>query len=600
MAKKKSLTYRQYFAAIGSVAANSFRIAPSDAIVRIADSIIQAILPIVTTYFAAKTTTALADAYAGDVQASRDIFFYMAMTALVSVTTLLWSSVSNYISQTTRFKISAAVEDMMMTQFTTLPFYMYDDKEVIDLHEKARRFSYFFSYVFNSVGSMVSAVFGAIIAMISLVSVGWWIPVVILTVVIPGSLVQLQLAKRQAQHWEGNITLRRRKGNIGWMLQESRYIAEMRVYGVAKHLIKIHSELREKDEKERIKFEGSTIWKQLVIDIIQAAVELSILIWTVLQIIHRTLPVGQFIFVQQLVSRAISEANSLARQLGNIDQDLANIVDYQKFMQLETQPEEGIVLTKSPKSIQLQHVSFSYPKTSRNVLHDISLEITSGQHVAIVGENGAGKSTLIKMILGLYTPTKGNVMIDGTPLSSISIESWHSYIALLWQDFVSYFFATIRENVTLGNVASQVDEHAYVKALQDGEFSEIIHKLEHGDRTYIERWMAEDNDEATATELSGGQYQRLALARNFYRNSPIVILDEPTSAIDALAEARIFKRLFEQTEKTIITISHRYSTVEKSDVIYMLKDGRVVEKGTAQELVAKKGEFYNMFAEQIK
>lgn len=600
MAKKKKLTYQEYFSAVAHVAVDSFRIAPTNAIVRIVDSIVQAILPILMTYFAARTTTALADAYNGNPQASSQIFFYMAMTALASIMQLTWSSISNYISQLTRYKISASVEDRMMLQFVSLPFHMYDDKDVVDLHAKAVRFSYYFSYVFNSIGSMMTAFTGSLIALISLVSVGWWVPLLLLAVVLPGSFIQLRLARRQAEHWEGNITLRRRKGNMGWMLQESRYIAEMRVYGVAKHLIRLHGQLRDKDEKERLKFEGAVIWKELAVDVAQAAAELGVLVWTVLQVVAQVLPVGQFIFVQQLVARAISEANSLARQLGNIDQDLANIVDYQRFMKLTNQDNGGSLLTTTPKRITIKNLAFSYPKTDRIVLQNISFEIKQGQHVAIVGENGAGKSTLIKLLMGLYKPTRGSVYIDDVPLQSFAIESWHATIALLGQDFVSYYFATIRENIELGDVAKPFDEVQYKRALHDGEFESIIKNLEHGDKTFIERWMAEDNDEATATELSGGQYQRLALARNFYRDSPIIILDEPTSAIDALAEGRIFRRLFEKNDKTIITISHRYSTVDKADVVYMLENGRIVESGSPKELVALRGKFYSMFKDQIK
>ena len=135
--------------------------------------------------------------------------------------------------------------------------------------------------------------------------------------------------------------------------------------------------------------------------------------------------------------------------------------------------------------------------------------------------------------------------------------------------------------------------------MKAAEFMEVADKQPHGADTYVERWMAEDDDKTTATELSGGQSQRLALARNFYRDAPIMILDEPTSAIDALAESRIFKRLFRQTGKTLIIVSHRLTTVEKADVIYMMERGKVVERGTHEELVAKRGRYYNMFESQI-
>ena len=334
-------------------------------------------------------------------------------------------------------------------------------------------------------------------------------------------------------------------------------------------------------------------------DVGEALVELGALIWIVLEIIARAQPVGQFLFVQQMVSRAMGQASSLAVQLGSIDEDLANLVDYQRFMDIAVEKEKTQVIRRVPQRIEIDKVTFHYPKTNVTVLDEVSMVITTGQHVAIVGENGAGKSTLIKLIMGLYSPSRGDIRVDGLSLADVTSESWHRHIAMLGQEFISYYFATIDENITLGDV-SRVASSARVKAaMERAEFENVVKKLEHGGNTYIERWMAENNDEATATELSGGQYQRLALARNFYRDSPILILDEPTSAIDALAESRIFKRLFADTDKTIITISHRLSTVEKADVIYMLEQGKIVEHGTHAELVAQKGAYYRMFESQL-
>jgi ATP-binding cassette subfamily B protein/ATP-binding cassette subfamily C protein len=205
---------------------------------------------------------------------------------------------------------------------------------------------------------------------------------------------------------------------------------------------------------------------------------------------------------------------------------------------------------------------------------------------------------LLKLLLGLYAPTKGDVLIDGTPLSDYDAASWHKHIALLGQEYTNFYFATIRENVAFGNVDTETDETHVKRAISEAEFASVVESLEYGLDTYISRWMALDNDDGTAVELSGGQYQRLALARNFYRDAPFVILDEPTSAIDALAESKIFKRLF-SSDKTIVTISHRLSTIEKADIVYMLKDGKLVESGTAAELIAARGEFYHMFESQI-
>lgn len=596
---KKRLTTKQYLFAVFKVGVSSFRIAPSAGITQLADSIIQTALPIATTYFAALTTTALTAAYTGDEQAGGQAIEYVIITAALGLVQLAWRSVSDYISQKTRYKISSTIDDTMIAHFGSLSFAMYDDKEVVDLHAKAKRFSYFFSSIFYTIGSMLSSVAGAIGSLLALIVVSPWLAMIVFVSTIPNIVIQLRLARRQMQHWEGNITGRRRMYNIEYILQQSKNIAEIRVYGALRHLINMRAQLRDADEKERLGFELGTIWKQLLASVGESLVELGALVWVVWQIIDRAQPVGQFLFVQQMVSRALSNAGNLASQLGRVDEDIANIVDYQQFMDLVTTPKKDRKLDSLPETIICKGVSFAYPKTDCNVLDDISLTIKRGQHVAIVGENGAGKSTLIKLIMGLYEPTKGEVLVGGDNLHDFDLESWHRYIALLQQDFNSYEFATIKENITLGDVSKPEDEQSIDTAMKRAEFDAIPAKLEHGINTYIMRWMAEDNDEATATELSGGQYQRLALARNFYRDAPIIILDEPTSAIDALAEARIFKHLFASKDKTVIAISHRLSTIKKADIVYMMEGGRIVEQGTAAELLAQKGKFYTMFESQL-
>lgn len=595
---QKSIKISEYFRALINVSREAFRLAPGAGIVRVADSVVQAVLPIVITYLAALTTTALADAYAGDADAQRVVLWYVLATSLIGILMLAWNTVSNVIAQKTRYKVESTVEDDMMRQFSSLPFALYDDKEVMDLHEKARRFSAFFGYIFDVTGQMFGSMITVVGAMAALLIVSPWLTLVVFVAVIPKLLIQIRLARQQAVHWQGNITQRRRKYNLGWMLQESQYMAEMRVYGVVKHLIALYGNLRDRDEKERMNLELKTAWKQLMADILEASVQLGALVWIVLEIIARHQPVGQFLYVQQMVSRALAGIGTLAGSLGSIDQDLAHIIDYRRFMEIEPVDDKGQDIERVPQRIACDDVSFRYPKTKRVVLSHLSITIEHGQHVAIVGENGAGKSTLIKLLMGLYQPTRGAVTVDGVSLDDIRLSSWHRYIGLLDQNFIRYVFGPIRENITLGDVSRKPTNEAVRRAIVAAELTDVIEKLEYGDKTYIERWMTDDDDEATATELSGGQNQRLALARNFYRDAPIVILDEPTSAIDALAEARIFKRLFE-SDKTIITVSHRLSTVKKADVVYMMKDGKIVEQGTANELIAGRGEFFRMFESQI-
>lgn len=598
MAKRK-LSFRQYARAFARVGVRSFKLAPAVATTRIIDSVIQAALPIATTYFAARTTTALTDAYAGNEGAASQALTLVLITAALGVVSIFWSTVNSFIYQKMSYLIESQIEDEMMLKFSRLPFALYDDKNTVDLYEKAKRFSRYFVYIFDSIGSMGTSLLGAVGSIIALVYVSPMLGLLVLLAVIPGALIQVRLARQQMNHWEGNITTRRRRYNINYTLQEPRFIAEMRVYGVVKHLVGIHAVLRDQDEKERLQFELKASWKKLAASIGEALVELGALVWITLQVIAQSQPVGQFLFVQQIVGRAIGSAGSLANQLSRIDEDLANIVDYQAFMELVTEEEKPMQITAVPEVVELKNITFKYPKTKKYVLDDVSITLQRCQRIAIVGENGAGKSTLLKLFMGLYEPTGGVIQIDGKNLNDVNKESWHKQISLLSQDFVVYDFATMYENITLGNVEHAPTEETVNKAVHDAEFASVAHGLQHGLQTFTERWMARDNDEASATELSGGQRQRLALARNFFRDSPIIILDEPTSAIDALAESRIFERLFNKKNKTMVIVSHRLTTIKKADAIYMLKDGRVVEQGTYHDLIAARGEFYRMFESQL-
>lgn len=595
----KKLTSRQLLKALGSVMLTTYRAAPLAAIVQIFSALVTAVLPIATVFFAARATTALADAYAGDEQAGEMVFTYVGLTALLGITSSLWGTVESYLEQLLSYKIEVTVNDRLYEHFHQIDFWHYDSKDTVDMYDRARRFANFFPMVFRQLMSIVTQILIFVVALWSLIIVSWWLGVILIVAVIPGILWQLKLSRLGTAHWQSNVETRRRRSWIEWSVMEPGNIAELRLYGMAKHLIAMRTELRDRDEKARLEFERQYIFKRFFSDALEAVAEVTALVWTVLQIIAQQQPVGQFLFVQQVVSRALGSINSLVSTIASIDEDVANLYDYHRFMNLPTMQQRNIPTPVLSKSISLQDVSFSYPESDTQVLSRISLEIKKGTNVAIVGENGAGKSTLIKLLTGLYAPTSGKVLIDGYDLAKTNVDSWHEQISMLHQNFINYTFATVRENVLFGDYSRSASLSAIEAALDHAMASSFVHKLPKGIDNYVNKWMETDDGER-GTDLSGGQWQRLALARNFYRDSPIVILDEPTSAVDALAEARIFTRLFKHRDKTIITISHRLTTIEQADVIYMLHNGRVVEHGSHKELVSNRSYYYKMFESQLK
>jgi ATP-binding cassette subfamily B protein/ATP-binding cassette subfamily C protein len=592
------LTARQYLTAMARVGVTTYKAAPLAVITQIVGSVVTAVLPLITTYFAAATTTSLAAAYAGQSGAGNQAIIYVVVTAALGVLMTAWRSLENYLSQAMRYRVEASMTDRMYEHFLRLDFWRYDDKTTVDLYEKARKFGQFFPYIFERLSGIVTAVVSMLAGVIALGLVSWWLALIALVAILPGVVIQLRLSRQQTKHWNKNIEARRVVNWIEWGIMQPEKIAELRLYGLVRSLLDLRQKMRDKDEKARIDFERHYIWKRFGSDVLEAVAEVVALTWVTLQIIARQQPIGQFIYVQQVVSRAIGGASSLVSAIGAIDEDIANLFDYQTFMDLPQGAQKQFMLAGVPERISVANVSFRYPGAEQTVLQNVSFDILRGQHVAIVGENGAGKSTLVKLLTGLYQPTNGDIYLDEQSLARVDVASWHKLLGVLSQDFVKYDFADARRNVSYGDVSTAYSEERLERAIQTAEAG-FLYKLPKGLDNYIDQWM-EDDEGNKGQDLSGGQWQRVALARNFYRNAPIIVLDEPTSAIDALAESRIFKHLFAMKDRTIITISHRLTTVEKADVVYMLQNGKLVERGSAAELIAKRGAFYQMFESQIK
>lgn len=598
MANNRSLTRKEQAKAIMQVASISFRASPGAVIFKLIGAIIDATLPLVTTYFAALTTTELARAYMGEESAGQKVLLYVAITASLGLLMTVWRSVDQYIQAKLRYVVEAKVSDAMYEHFLSLDFWRYDDKATADLYDRAKQFSQFFAYVFDKIAGVISQAIAMAAGVIALSFVNVWLALFVLVSLVPGVMIQFKLSRAQIRHWNRNVEVRRTRRMIEWNMLEPKVITELRLYGMVQHLLDRRAVLREKDEKQRIDFERSYMPRRLLADAIEAVAEVSTLVWITFQIIARAQPIGQFLYVQQVVSRTMSGASGFVSQLSSIDEDLANLFDYQHFMELPERKGGAHRFEHAPETIVFDDVSFQYPgEASPLVLHSINLDIKRNQHVAIVGENGAGKSTFVKLLTGVYNPTVGEIRADSVSLKDADVDSWHRQLGVLQQEFIRYEFATAGENVRFGDV--ERDETAVDQAIKSAEAKHFIEKLPRGLDSYVMNWM-EDDEGNKGADLSGGQWQRLALARSFYRDAPVIILDEPTSAIDALAEARIFSRLFKEKDKTIIMISHRVTTIEKADVIYMFEDGTIVERGSHAELVKKRGRYWNMFKSQLR
>jgi ATP-binding cassette subfamily B protein len=259
---------------------------------------------------------------------------------------------------------------------------------------------------------------------------------------------------------------------------------------------------------------------------------------------------------------------------------------------VESKP--GGLLTPRPivRGFEFRNVSFSYPGTTRRVLSNFNFTLSPGQRVALIGENGQGKTTVVKLITRLYDPTEGQILLDGVDLREYDLDDLHAEIGVIFQDFMRYEM-TARENIAMGRIERPHDQDEIEYAAEKSLASEVIAKLHGGfDQMLGRRFEG-------GVDLSGGEWQKIALARAYLRDAQLLILDEPTASLDARSEAEVFERFAELTYgKMALLISHRFSTVRMADRIVVLEGGKLVEQGTHQQLIALGGRYASMFEMQ--
>ena len=268
--------------------------------------------------------------------------------------------------------------------------------------------------------------------------------------------------------------------------------------------------------------------------------------------------------------------------------------DYSSFLQLKPEEADGRPAPRSFGRLRADDVSFTYPDSDRPALDGVTLEIAAGEVVALVGENGSGKTTLAKIVAGLYRPQSGRVLWDDVDVEDVDRDELRASIAVIFQDFERYLLPA-RENVGMGR-HERIDEFDdVVAAAIRADADDFLARLPEGYETMLGREFSGGYD------LSIGQWQRVALARAFFRDAPFVILDEPTAALDARAESRLFERLRELLEgRSVLLISHRFSSVRSADRIYVLEDGRVVEQGSHDDLMAHGDRYAELFTLQAR
>ncbi len=315
-------------------------------------------------------------------------------------------------------------------------------------------------------------------------------------------------------------------------------------------------------------------------------------VYIILQVLSGIITIGELTFLSGSFNRLRNNLQGFFSRFTRISESALYLQDYFDFIDLsieQNEEEKTPIPDKIKQGFEIRDVHFTYPGSKSSVLKGVTFKIDVGEKMAFVGQNGAGKTTLIKLFLRFYEPSQGEILLDGININQFDVDLYRKRFGVIFQDFFQYEF-TLRENIAVGNISEIYNEEIISNAASKSLADQVVKEMADGlDQRLGRRFYK-------GQELSGGQWQKVALARAYMKDADFMVLDEPTSALDAQAEFDVFERFIALTKgKTSIIISHRFSTVRMADRILVLKDGKVLELGTHEELMAKPKLYAELF-----
>ncbi len=430
-----------------------------------------------------------------------------------------------------------------------------------------------------------------------LLTFAWWLPLVLIVGLLPALLVIARHTLREHAWLQRTTNARRQASYYDWLMINGDAVAEFRLFALGDYFQQRYHTIRARLRTERLHLTRQAALSEFAASAIALILSGLVMAWMVWRMIQGVVSLGNL----ALFYSAFTQGQQLMRTLlGSVGQIYSNLLFLENLFQfLAIQPQLVDPIQPVPVPTQLQtgicfdNVTFRYSHSERAALQNFNLTLPAGQMVAIVGENGAGKSTLMKLLCRLYDPTAGRVTLDGIDLCAFAATELRQRITVLFQQPV-YYQVSARDNIALADVTVQPSPAEIHRAAVAATADVPIARLPQGYETVLGKWFG-------GVELSGGEWQRVALARAFLRQAPIVILDEPTSAMDSWAEAEWMARFRTLVAgRTTLMITHRFTTAMHADMIHVMVGGKIVESGTHPELLQQNGRYATSWQQQMQ
>lgn len=527
-----------------------------------------------------------------------DIYLYIVELILVIGTPMILEKTITFFNLRLTNRMRIGLSEELIEKYSRLSYKHIEDYKVAELVE--RLFKNPEEKMMEGYNNLVH--FGYLVIMIvSIMSVIAsqikWVAILIIVSAVP--LFYLSIKSGKANYAMNRETTKymRKYGYLGEVLTSRAYVEERSLFGFSEELNKVWADNYENARKQIFHTELKWWAKVKFGGILTVLVSLIVILALIPQTVKGVISIGMFM---SLVNATYSLVNrmglELASTMDKLVQSTELVVDKLQFESLSET--EGAIAIPSEnayelKSLEFRNVRFKYPNTEKYILNGMSFKIEQGKHYSVVGLNGAGKTTITKLITGLYDEFEGEILINNKSIKEYSLDQLKAISAIAYQDFAKYFIS-IRDNILLGNIRRQeVSDSEIMEILRIVDAEDVVNNLENGLDTLVGKI------KSGSVDLSGGQWQKIALARFVLNEAPLKILDEPTSALDPISESKIYEQFGEICKNhTTIFISHRLGSTKLADKIFVIDQGKVVEAGSHEQLMDKKGIYSNLYNNQ--
>ena len=563
--------------------------------------VVQGLLPAVSVYLTKLVVDSLVAAAGsgGDWAQVRPAVIYAGLMGAVLLTTQVIQSVVGWVRTAQSEYFSDYINARIQEQAAAVDLAYYESSEYYDsLHRVLSNASTQPLALLETLGGLIQNGITLIAVAGLLIPYGAWLPLVILAGTIPAFLVLVRYNRLHHAWWERRTEDRRRAQYHNTMLTTSYYAQEVRLFGLGAYFRDQYATIRSYLRREKLDLERRQVLARIGAGLLALVVTAGTMLWMGWRMVYGTATLGDL----ALFYRAFDQGQSLMRgvlaSLGQIHNNalfLEHLFDFLDEAPRVVSP-PGPMPMPSPirEGLCFKGVTFAYPGFDTPVIRNLNLAIPAGTTVAIVGENGAGKTTLLKLLARFYDPTAGRITLDGIDLRDLPLAALRRHISVLFQFPVNYQ-ATAAESIAFGDIGDEIDRDRVEAAARAAGIHARIRALPKQYDTPLGRWFTD------GAELSGGEWQRLAMARAFYRSAPLIVLDEPTSMMDSWAEAEWFDRFDNLAEgAAALIITHRFTIARRADITHVMEAGQIVESGTHEELLAHEGLYARLHELQFR